>query len=346
MRKQNTYQVNKSRFLKQILFSVLFFIFPILLHSQVSEYNYATGNVKGRNHVGGLAGRVAVKEVKLTNSYARGTVTGELNVGGFAGSNNGAIEKCYSTGKVTGNSSKGGFTGSGSGTATGSYWDMQTSLLSTSSSGSGKNTTEMVYPYASGTYTGWDFSSVWKADQAPVKNNGYPLLLPASVYLLNVRVFPAGSGTVSGAGYYLATQQAIVSETPGQTFVFKGWVKDNKIISTEPIYSLPLPDNTTLVAQFEKKSATNVKDFTLSDSGFKIYPNPVKDMLWIDRSGSPERLNSFRIVNLNGQVVKYSNVSRNNGSRIFVPVTDLLPGFYFFIGEFESGSAAKKFIKY
>jgi len=318
--------------------------FPVFLNAQVSEYNYATGNVKGRNHVGGLIGKLSEKDGKAANSFARGSVTGETNVGGFAGSNNGTVENSYSTGKVTGNSDMGGFAGSGSGTSNNSYWDMQTSSATASAGGTGKKTAAMTYPYAAGTYSDWNFNNIWKADQAPAQNNGYPLLLPTNVYRLDLRIVPAGSGTVSGAGYYKASQQVQVTATPGQLYVFKGWVKGSEIMSTQLQYALPFSAHTTLVAQFESKSTAADNNLSLIKPHFAIYPNPVNDVLRIDASGLSGKVKSYFIINIVGQVIK-SYKADNSGNRTSFVVADLKPGMYFLKANLGKEFVLEKFIK-
>jgi hypothetical protein len=87
----------------------------------VYEYNrlgeirssYATGNVQGSGDMtGGFVGYIA--DVSLTNCYATGNVTGTTNTGGFAGSGDGWIEYSYASGAVSGTAgSTGSFIGDG-----------------------------------------------------------------------------------------------------------------------------------------------------------------------------------------------------------------------------------------
>ena len=78
------------------------------------------------------------------------------------------IEKCYSTGKVTAGSESGGFVGRHWNQPVrvfDSYWDTQASGYTYSSGGTGKTTAQMKNQ---GTYTGWDFSSLWGMGMYPV----------------------------------------------------------------------------------------------------------------------------------------------------------------------------------
>ena len=146
--------------------------------------SYSTATVTGipslpSTYIGGLVG---CNNGTISNSYARGNVVGNYRVGGLSGNNyGGTITNCYATGTVTANSEKGGLTGAHAYTITNSYWDKQTSLITTSAGGTGKTTADMIYPYTTGTYTNWDFVNTWTSDADKMKNNGYPYLISTPV---------------------------------------------------------------------------------------------------------------------------------------------------------------------
>lgn len=125
------------------------------------------------NSIGDAAGGlVGYNNGTITNCYAHGSVIGADYVGGFAGENGGSgnISKCYSTGSVTGNYNIGGFDGWNSGTSSYNYWDNQTSGQTTSASGTGKTTEEMMQQ---ATYEPeWDFEAVWGIEEG----QSYPVL--------------------------------------------------------------------------------------------------------------------------------------------------------------------------
>ncbi len=134
------------------------------------RFSYATGNVESTNtstsssvYAGGLVGYLSSSTV--ANSYSKGNVTAKgLKVGGFAGYiASGNITNCYSTGVPKGGGEIGGFVGYSYGTATGCFWDTETSLTTTSAAGTGKTTTEMK---TQKTYTdaGWNFDRIWSMD--------------------------------------------------------------------------------------------------------------------------------------------------------------------------------------
>ena len=116
---------------------------------------YSTGNVTGHAAIGGLVGR-NIKGT-INNSYSTGSVTGQYTgIGGLVGQQHseGTISNSYSTCSVVSGPPKrgteirnvGGLVGDnyyGDVNVISSFWDTETSGLSTSDSGTGKNTTEM-----------------------------------------------------------------------------------------------------------------------------------------------------------------------------------------------------------
>jgi len=146
------------------------------------ETSYCTGTVSGNRFVGGLTGRnwstinasynaatvtghddvgglTAGNYGSITNSYNTGAVTADWDAGGLAGTNNGSISTSYSTGTVSGDNRAGGLVGYNNwdyGVITSSFWDTETSGLSTSDGGIGKTTAEMQ---TASTFleAGWDF---------------------------------------------------------------------------------------------------------------------------------------------------------------------------------------------
>ena len=122
--------------------------------------SYATGAASGSTVVGGLVG---ANTGAISASYAIGAVSGTYNIGGLVGSNSGSISVSYATGAVsTGDPNGGGgllvgASSTNSGTTTASYWDTQTSGLSTSDGGVGKTTSELQSPTGySGIYANWN----------------------------------------------------------------------------------------------------------------------------------------------------------------------------------------------
>ncbi|MGD9639100.1 MAG: GLUG motif-containing protein [Alphaproteobacteria bacterium] len=126
--------------------------------------SYAEGSItcsgSGEDKAGGLVGKI-YNGASITNSFAKGSIScsGSYD-GGLVGQITGTttITNTYAIGDINGSSSVGGLIGSGSSTVVSSYWDIQTSGLTTSSGGTGKTTAQMK---KESTFTNWDFENVW-----------------------------------------------------------------------------------------------------------------------------------------------------------------------------------------
>ena len=136
--------------------------------------SYATGSVSaGDNRAGGLIGYLH-GDGTVTASYATGSVSAYI-AGGLVGDGNGTITASYATGAVSGRSIIGGlYSGNFPNiTVIDSYWDTETSGLTTGDEGDGegKTTAELQTPTgATGIYAiwnpnWWDFGT---SEQYPV----------------------------------------------------------------------------------------------------------------------------------------------------------------------------------
>jgi hypothetical protein len=136
---------------------------------------YALGDVHG-SVAGGFVG--SHEWNSISNCYSLGSVSGISLAGGFAGYNPAkSISYCYSAGRVTISSTyqdPGGFTGGVIGGVEHSFWDIETSGVSTSYGGRGESTSKMK---TQSTFTdeGWDFSGIWKMSNPGGKFRGYPV---------------------------------------------------------------------------------------------------------------------------------------------------------------------------
>ncbi|MEI7595783.1 MAG: LamG-like jellyroll fold domain-containing protein, partial [Bacteroidota bacterium] len=139
---------------------------------------YTSGlTITGHDMVGGIGGYSYGSNIN--NCYSRSSVIATAAVaGGVLGYNNstGVLANCYSTGTVSAPSDKGGVLGvqGGSATTTNSFWDYETSGLTSSAAGTMKTTAQMK---TLSTFSGatWDFvtTPIWKMD---IRNDGYPYL--------------------------------------------------------------------------------------------------------------------------------------------------------------------------
>jgi hypothetical protein len=146
----------------------------------VVSKSYSTGDISAGESSGG--GLVAQNYGEISNSYSLVNVRTNYfeysflgGLGGF-NYNTGIISNCYAMGNVLffeGNSN-GGLVGyNWNGVITNSFWDIETSGITTSNGGGGEGKTTSQMKQQS-TYTGWDFVNIWAID--PTKNNGYPYL--------------------------------------------------------------------------------------------------------------------------------------------------------------------------
>lgn len=333
--------VNEMRYI-----TVLFLMVSFVSAAQNFGFNSATGNVKGRNYVGGLTGRISEQEIKMHNSFSRGSVEGVDHVGGVVGQNGGLIENSYATGRITGTSQTGGIAGSGSGSVIQSYWDIQSSGQTESAGGLGRNTDPMTYPYASDTYVGWDFNLIWQADPAPGQNGGYPYLKASRAYRISIQVYPPGSGTVSGEGVYPVNTPAQLKATSGSSFKFQGWYSEGEAVGDVETLLLKVTQNVSLVARFVDKSTGEGKDIARKEFGMDLYPNPARELIRIRPNSPSGKVTSLALMNISGQPVMEIMPDMQPGETITVSLNGLAPGIYIVVARFPEGMASGKVVKF
>ncbi len=138
---------------------------------------YSTGNVSGTSGIGGFVGHQHYGIIN--HCYATGNATcvyfSGHSIGGFVGSQYdvGMIQNCYSIGIPSGDAniySIGGLAGSSTGGIINSFWDTQTSGITTSGGGKGRTTAQMMQ---TNNYHCWNTSSgEWTLNEG----NDYPRL--------------------------------------------------------------------------------------------------------------------------------------------------------------------------
>ena len=165
----------------------------------IVETSYATGNVKGSNNpepydISQVGGLVGINDGPISSSYASGAVTAEGNysyVGGLVGQNDvdGTIASAYSTGAVGGGETGSvvggliGYDGAQAGSLTDTYWDTDTSGISSLSQGAGNISNDpgitglTTAQFQSGLPAGFD-PAIWAEN--PNINGGMPYLLANS----------------------------------------------------------------------------------------------------------------------------------------------------------------------
>lgn len=147
---------------------------------------YATGNITSTAlHVGGLVG---VESGVENNTYASGNVSGKQYVGGLVGqtySTIGAsgISNAYSSGHVSGDTDVGGLIGDFTTQVplSNSYYDTDTSGQSDTGRGTPLHTKDM---FAQASFSGWDFTNTWSI----ANGHDYPQLKWQAARPFNIHV--------------------------------------------------------------------------------------------------------------------------------------------------------------
>ncbi|MFN3555803.1 MAG: InlB B-repeat-containing protein [Bacteroidales bacterium] len=95
----------------------------------------------------------------------------------------------------------------------------------------------------------------------------------ASAFKLEVEVFPAGAGSITGEGFYLGGQVANLIATANPGYRFVNWNYFGNILSTSPSFAYTMPNaNRKLQAFFEE--GVNVENFEPTQKQIVISPNP------------------------------------------------------------------------
>jgi len=171
-------------------------------------HSYSIVNVSGTSNIGGLVGDSDSANSFILNSYACGNVNVKKSNGyggGLIGYTDGgsSINYSYSAGILRGGRGVGGFVGSDK-EGTGSYynfsfWDYERAGGPFNDTGDGGNysgiyadTTSQIRQQS--TYTGWDFTNIWRIDEG----YSYPYLKWQSGPVCGIIPHPIVSGGGSG----------------------------------------------------------------------------------------------------------------------------------------------------
>lgn len=178
------------------------------ISSNTTQCN-STSNVNGGNRVGGLVGINNTSIV--SNCQTASSVSGNNETGGLAGHNAGLILNSYAFGPVDGNENVGGLVGQQTSFPTeltvGSFWDIELTATTTSASGEGKTSAELM---DFSLYEGYGWSISWDDDNMntlwhlPTKGGPPFLDWEADANQPQFPTFSGGSGTLEDP-YLLAT---------------------------------------------------------------------------------------------------------------------------------------------
>lgn len=139
------------------------------------------------------------------------------------------------------------------------------------------------------------------------------------MYTLTLLVQPEESGTVSGAGTYIAGTTVTVNAVPNDGFIFVRWTDaDENIVSEVAESEITISADITLIAIFQ--STVSVPD--IWEDQLKIFPNPASDFMFFM---SGENIREIELFNAIGQIVYRAEVNHNNYQ---LNVSNLKQGFY------------------
>lgn len=180
--------------------------------------SYSDGDAEATDNLGGLIGR---NNGEIYNSYSKANVNSDTDVGGLVGINSELISKCYSTGSVTGDSDLGGLVGdkTTSGETKDSFWDTETSGISTSVGGTGKTTEEMK-TFSTFHDAGWNITARW-GNEPTYPYHGSSWTIDQSSYITDISVRNERVAVASTDGVYLIEEDG--SETEIDAFENDDW---------------------------------------------------------------------------------------------------------------------------
>ncbi len=311
---------------------------------------FTTGNISGSLYLGGLLG---YNISSVSNCYSSVNVSGNMVVGGLVGYHEqSSVTNCYSKGSVIGNWNAGGLVGINGSVVSNSFWDTQTSGLSTSQGGTGKTTSAMK-TLSTFTNAGWDFPDVWKIDEISNNpdNDGYPFLeWQVSFNTTKKELTIGGTFTVNNKNYD-GTSNAVIDQN---NLTLNGVLGDDDVTLVNVVvmfasaeageeiivnvtsaeldgedsdnYTLSLNGAPTTTANIS--STTNLNEARLEN--LKIYPNPFADHILLENA-----YNVYRVIftNISGKIV--SELDINGDSMISTEF--LNTGIYLITIEFKNG---------
>ena len=246
--------------------------------------SYVTGQVSGRDNVGGLVGiSTSVGEVRgcystsrvtgeddvgglvgdnrgiLAASYATGQVSGVTEAGGLVGNNqsDGEIQASYATGPVSGASNAGGLVGLNDGEVTNSYWDTSTSGHTTGSEG--RTTSQLKSPTGySGLYRNWNLD----LDGDDANDSPWHFGTGSQYPVLSVDVDGTGEATWQEFGHQLREGPALTArlESPGVVLTWIAVTASHWTPEPGVAYTLYRDDGTDVEAIAENLSGLSHTD--------------------------------------------------------------------------------------
>jgi hypothetical protein len=170
--------------------------------------------------------------------------------------------------------------------------------------------------------------------QAPIWQE---FLVEAGVFLITALSNDSLQGTVNNISkqFYLAGDTVSLQATPNTGYIFENWTSNGVIISTDNPFSFTIMQDTTIMANFTPE--VSMHDIENQANKIIIYPNPVKDRIYIQSLLPIEQIS---IYNISGKKVKQINHIQKA-----VSVDDLATEMYFIKVKTENGETVRKIIK-
>ncbi len=145
---------------------------------------------------------------------------------------------------------------------------------------------------------------------------------------------PEEGGIVSGAGTYAYGQNATLTISHSENFVFQNWTEDGEIVCEDEIYSFVVTDNRNLVAYL-----VFIDGVDETPAGIKIFPNPASDKLYVE---VPQNVNSWELLTASGSLIFSSNECTD---KMEIEISHLARGTYFIRMTINKMVITKMFVK-
>ena len=144
------------------------------------------------------------------------------------------------------------------------------------------------------------------------------------------------AGEITGAGIYGYGEEVTLTATANEGYKFVNWTENDTVVSTEAEYSFVITGDRSLVANF-----VSTESISELEASFKVYPNPVSDMLFIEAEIEVEEVAIFDVY---GRQQNLSNSATQQLSNS-IDVSSLNNGIYFLKVVTSEGEVVKRFIK-
>ena len=145
-------------------------------------------------------------------------------------------------------------------------------------------------------------------------------------YDISLSADPPEGGNVSGGGTYEEGSEVTVSATSNSGYVFDNWTEDGTEVSSNSDYSFAVQNDRALTANFSEPN--DIEDISYKDGKIEIYPNPVKDRLYIQTENIEDEMKGIEIYNSVGAKIKSVGTNKVSSELTEIKVSSLESGIY------------------